>query len=45
MKTLFSFACFLILATGLFPTISTADVQRVHVIPVNKTVENGLLSF
>lgn len=37
--------CFLILATGLFPTISTADVKRVHVIPVNKTVENGLLSF
>lgn len=26
-------------------TISTADVKRVHVIPVNKTVENGLLSF
>ncbi|MFP7733179.1 NfeD family protein [Priestia aryabhattai] len=45
MKTLFSFVCFLILATGLFPTISTADTQRVHVIPVNKTVENGLLSF
>ncbi|GAB1777847.1 MULTISPECIES: NfeD family protein [Priestia] len=45
MKTLFSFVCFLILATGLFPTISTADVKRVHVIPVNKTVENGLLSF